>query len=293
MNSAHTQQALPERVIRPKKGLIGINLAELWRYRELFLYMAWRNILVRYKQTVIGLMWAVIRPVLLMGVFTVLFGKVAKFSIADAPPYVLITLAGIIPWQFFTNSINQGSNSLVANASMISKIYFPRLIAPSSAVLSGLVDFLVGLIILFAVLAYYGWAPPLTALWLPAFFLLALCASLGAGFWLSALNVKYRDVRHAVPFFIQFGVFITPVGYPSIKFTELFDRHPYLELAYYLNPMAGVADGFRWSLGLFQGGHYGRLFLPDLAFSAAAAVFLLISGAYYFRRVERTFADLI
>lgn len=271
-----------ERVIRKKSGLVAIDFEELWRYRELFWFLAWRDILIRYKQTVIGVAWAVIRPVVTMIVFTIIFGKLAKFP-SDGVPYPLLSFTALLPWQFFSNSLSESSNSVVANSNMISKIYFPRLIIPASAVISGLVDFLLCFIILLLLMFWYGVTPGINVLFLPLFFLLALFCAFGIGLWFSALNVEYRDVRHIVPFLVQFGLYISPVGFSSSIVPEKW------RLIYSLNPMVSVIDGFRWALL----GKKIPLFMPGLLLSSFMVFIILISGAYYFRKMESTFADVI
>lgn len=271
-----------ERVIRPKSGWVAIDFKELWRYRELFWFLAWRDILVRYKQTVIGIAWALIRPVATMIVFTIIFGKLAKFP-SDGIPYPLLSFTALLPWQFFSNALTESSNSVVANSNMISKIYFPRLIIPASAVISGLVDLLLCSGILLVLMLWYGVVPSSNILLLPLFFFLALFCALGIGLWFSALNVEYRDVRHVVPFLVQFGLYVSPVGFSSSIIPEKW------RLLYSLNPMVSVIDGFRWALldGKMP------LFMPGLLLSSFMILAVLISGAYYFRKMESTFADII
>jgi lipopolysaccharide transport system permease protein len=273
---------IEERIIRPKSGFVAIDFNEIWRYRELFWFLAWRDILVRYKQTVIGIAWALIRPIVTMIIFTVIFGKLAKLP-SDGIPYPVLTFTALLPWQFFANALSESSSSVVANANMISKIYFPRLIIPGSTVISGLVDFLLSFIILLVLMAWYEVVPTLAVLWLPLFFLLALFSSLGIGLWFSALNVEYRDVRYIVPFLVQFGLYVSPVGFSSSvipgKWRSL----------YSLNPMVGVIDGFRWSLL----GERVPLYMPGLLLSSLMVIIIFITGAYYFRKMERTFADVI
>jgi len=271
-----------ERVIRPKSGWVAIDFKELWGYRELFGFLAWRDILVRYKQTVIGITWALIRPVVTMIVFTVIFGKLAKLP-SDGIPYPLLSFTALLPWQFFANALTESSNSLVANANMISKIYFPRLIIPASAVISGVIDFLLCLIILFGLMLWYGVLPNMNILCLPIFFLLALFCSFGTGLWFSALNVEYRDIRHVIPFLVQFGLYISPVGFSSSIIPERW------RLVYSLNPMVGVIDGFRWAI---LGGKT-PLYLPGLFLSIFVVAILLVLGGYYFRKMEGTFSDVI
>lgn len=276
------QKFQKERVIKAKSGLVGIDFAELWDYRELFLFMAWRDILVRYKQTGVGIAWAVIRPLMMMVVFTLIFGKAANLP-SDGLPYPLLTLVALLPWQFFSQSLTQSSNSLVVNANMISKVYFPRLITPGSVILANVVDFLISFILLAVMMVYYKFIPTAAILTLPFFFLLAFFASLGLSMWLSALNVEYRDVRHAVPFMVQFGLFMSPVGFSSSIIPEKW------RLLYSLNPMVGVIDGFRWAIL----GQKVPLDYQGLILSSLIVMLLVVSGAFYFRKMERTFADVI
>ncbi len=273
---------MDERIIRPKHGLMPINLAELIRYRELFLFLAWRDILVRYKQTVLGIIWAVLQPFMTMIIFTIIFGKVARLPSADAP-YPVMTFAALLPWQFFANAMSQSSNSLIGSASIISKVYFPRLIIPASSILSGIVDFAISFIMLVGLMLWYHVEFRINLLLLPLFLLLAFSAAFGVGLWLSALNVKYRDIKYVVPFLVSMGMFISPVGYMS---SVVPDRWRFL---YSMNPMVGVIDGFRWCI-------LGPSFEPYwYGFWASAVVvfILLISGVYYFRSTEKTFADII
>jgi len=282
MSGGISEIMVKERVIKPHSGLVGINFAELWRYRELFGFLAWRNILIHYKQTSVGIVWAFIRPLATMVVFTVIFGRVAKLP-SDGIPYPLLTLAALLPWQFFANSLSQSSNSLVANPSLISKIYFPRLIIPTSAVLSSVIDFLISFVIFIGLMAWYRYIPTLAVFWLPAFFILAMVSSLGIGMWFSALNVEYRDVQHAVPFMVQLGLYVSPVGFSSSVVPQKW------RLLYSLNPIAGVIDGFRWSLL----GQKVPLYYNGLLLSIGVAILFLVTGAFYFKRMERTFADVI
>lgn len=271
-----------ERVIKPKKGLIPIDFRELWHYRELFWFLGLRDVMVRYKQTVLGIAWAVLEPVMVMIVFTVIFGKVAKLP-SDNIPYPILTFAAILPWNLFSKTLSEGSNSLVANAGMISKIYFPRLIMPTGAVISGCIDFAISLGILILLMLWYQIAPTVHAVFLPLFFLLAITTSLGVGLWLSALNVMYRDIKHIVPFFIRFGLYISPVGFASSVVPEKYS------LLYSLNPMVGVIDGFRWCL---LGGK-AAIYWPGVYLSIFLSLTVLITGMYFFRRMERFFADVI
>jgi lipopolysaccharide transport system permease protein len=275
-----------ERVIRPKHGLVPLDLRELWRYRELFWFLAWRDILVRYKQTYLGIAWALLQPLLLMVVFTIIFGKLGRFQSKDAA-YEVMTLAGLVPWLFFANAMSSSSSSLVASSNMISKIYFPRLIIPASAVLSGLVDFAIALAILFVMMAGYGAAFTAHLLLLPLFFAVAFLAALAVGLWLSALNVRYRDVKYIVPFLVQTGLYASPVAFMSSIVAEKLGERWFFW--YSLNPMVGVIDGFRWCV-------LGQQFEPHwagFAVSVAVILLLLVTGAFYFRSAERTFADVI
>jgi lipopolysaccharide transport system permease protein len=255
---------------------------DLWRYRELFYFLAWRDVLVRYKQTVIGVAWAIIQPLFTMIVFTLVFGRLAKLP-SGGVPYAVLVYAAMLPWQFFSSALSQCSASLIGNANLISKIYFPRLIIPTSSVIVAFVDFLISGTILAALMAWYGVAPPWQVVTLPFFILLAFAAAMGAGLWLAALNVEYRDFRYVVPFMIQAGLYISPVGFSSAIVPEKF------RLLYSLNPMVGVIDGFRWALL----GQQTALYLPGFIASVALVALLLLTGVWYFRKTERTFADVI
>lgn len=255
---------------------------DLWRYRELAFFLSWRDILVRYKQTVIGVAWSLIRPLLTMLVFTVVFGRIAKLP-AHGAPYPLIVFTALLPWQFFANALAECSGSVVENANMISKVYFPRLLVPVSAVFVSVVDFLISAGFLVVLLVGYRVMPGWRALTLPLFILLALGTAMGAGLWLAALNVKYRDFRYIVPFIIQFGLYVSPVGFSSSVVPAAW------QWLYALNPMVGVIDGFRWAI---LGGSQ-PLFLPGLACSVGLTLLLLVTGIAYFRKTERTFADVI
>ena len=272
----------PERVLRHKPGLAALDLGELWRYRELFLFLSWRDILVRYKQTYLGIAWALLQPFLTMVVFTVLFGRLAKFP-SNGAPYAVMTFAALLPWQFFANALSESSNSLVASSSMISKVYFPRLIIPASSVLSGIVDFAISLIILAVLMIWYGMHLNIRLLMLPIFFLVAASFAFAGGLWLGALNVKYRDVKYVVPFFTRMGLYVCPVGFLS---TIVPERWRFL---YSLNPMVGVIDGFRWCI-------LGDGFAPNWPGFWVSLVFvavLLVGGLFYFRSTEKRFADVI
>jgi lipopolysaccharide transport system permease protein len=267
---------------------------DLWRYRELFYFLAWRDILVRYKQTVIGVAWSVIRPFLTMVVFTLIFGKLAGLEErTEGVPYPILIFVALLPWQFFSNSLTESSQSLVLNANLISKIYFPRLIVPTSAVIVSLVDFaisfalLVLMIIGYMVFTDYSFAWSWKLLALPFLLLIAFAAAMGAGLWLGALNVKYRDFRYVVPFIVQFGLYISPVGFSSDIVSDKFGETG--RLLYSLNPMVGVIDGFRWAC-LGEG---ATLYLPGFALSLVLVALVLVTGIWYFRRTEKGFADVI
>lgn len=260
---------------------------DLWTYRELFYFLAWRDILVRYKQTAIGLAWALIRPFLTMVVFTVVFGNIAKLPSEGDAPYPIMVFSALLPWQFFSGALTECSNSLINNANLVSKVYFPRLIVPTSAVIVSFVDFLVSGMILLALMAWYNFVPDWRILTLPIFILIAFAASIGAGLWLAALNVKYRDFRFIVPFIVQFGLYVSPVGFSSKVIAQRFSEQ--LLLLYSLNPMVGVIDGFRWAI---LGGE-SQIYLPGFALSVGFVVVLLWSGIWYFRKTERKFADVI
>lgn len=256
---------------------------DLWKYRELFYFLAWRDILVRYKQTIIGMAWALVRPFLTMIVFTFVFSNIAKLPSEGTTPYPIMVFAGLLPWQFFSGALAECSNSLINNANLLSKVYFPRLIVPTSAVIVSFVDFMISGIILLGLMAYYNFIPDWRILTLPLFIAIAFAASMGAGLWLAALNVEYRDFRIIVPFIVQFGLYVSPVGFSS----QVID--PKWRLLYSLNPMVGVIDGFRWAI---LGGE-SNIYLPGFALSTALVILLLASGIWYFRRMERTFADVI
>ena len=256
---------------------------DLWRYRELFHILAWRDLAVRYKQTAIGVAWALIRPVLIMVVFTVVFGKIAKLPAPGTAPYAIMVFAALLPWQFFSTALAESSNSLISNANLISKIYFPRLIVPGASVITSFVDFLISFAILVVMMTAYGYWPDWRILSLPLFTVLAFGAAMGAGLWLCALNVEYRDFRFIVPFIVQFGLYISPVGFSSSIVPEQW------RLLYSLNPMVGVIDGFRWAI--LKGD--GPLYWPGLLVSVAVIFILCFSGTWYFRKMERTFADVI
>lgn len=272
-----------DRVIKPKRGLVPIDFAELWHYRELFWFLAWREILVRYKQTALGILWALIQPLFTMVVFTFIFGRLAGFAKDSDTPYALITLCGVVAWQFFANAMSKSGQSLVSQANLITKVYFPRLIVPATYVISAAVDFAIALVILFVIMGVYRVTPTLHLLLLPAFILIAAFAAFGVGLWLSALNVKYRDVKHLIPFMVRLGIYISPVGFLSSKISEDY------RFWYSLNPMVGVIDGFRWCIL----GPGFEPYWPGFWVSVAMVVVLFITGAYYFRFVEKTFADVV
>jgi len=269
--------------IKPTKGLAALNLGDLWRYRELIYFMIWRDVKVRYKQTMLGAAWAIIQPVLTMIVFTFLFGRIAKLPTDGNVPYPIFSYTALLPWGLFVAALNQASRSLTSNQNMVTKIYFPRLVLPLASILSGLVDFVIAFVILIGMMVYYKITPSFNAIWaLPLFLLLTIITALGVALWLSAINVQYRDVNYALPFMTQFWLFITPVAYSSNLISERW------QLVYSLNPMAGVVNGFRWALlGVGNG--------PDtsLWISASVSLLLLISGLFYFRNMEKTFADTI
>jgi lipopolysaccharide transport system permease protein len=256
---------------------------DLWKYRELFYFLAWRDFLVRYKQTVIGIAWALIRPLLTMLVFTVVFGKIAKLPSEGSAPYSILVYAAMLPWQFFSSSLTESSNSLIMNPNLISKIYFPRLIVPASSVITSFADFLISFAILAVMMTWYQYWPDWRIVAVPLFVVLAFGAAIGTGLWLCALNVEYRDFRYIVPFIVQFGVYISPVGFSSSRVPEKW------RLIYSLNPMVGIIDGFRWALLRGE----ARIYWPGLVTSIIVTLVLCLTGTWYFRRVERTFADVI
>ena len=267
--------------VRASRGWASLGLAHLWEYRELVYFLTWRDVKVRYKQTVLGAAWAVLQPVLTMLIFSLFFGRLAGMP-SDGIPYPIFTLAGLVPWTFFANALGQASNSLVGNASLITKVYFPRLIVPLATVLSGVIDAILACFVLAAMMAFYGIAPSARAVWIPALLVLVILIALGAGLWLSAMNVKFRDVRYTIPFLTQLWLFATPIAYPS----SLLDQ-PW-RTVYAINPMVGVVEGFRWAA---LGGTAAPV--AQVAVSFATAMVVLLTGALYFRRMERTFADTI
>lgn len=274
-------EELPTLLIAPPTGWIPLNLSELWEYRELLYFLVWRDVKVRYKQTVLGAAWAVMQPLFIMIVFSLFFGLLAKVP-SDGIPYPVFTFCALLPWQLFANALSEASNSLIGNQNLITKVYFARLVIPIAAVLSGLVDFLIAFVILIGMMFYYGIVPGWSILVLPAFILLAVLTALAVGLWLSALNVQYRDVRYTMNFLVQFWLFATPVAYPSSIIPE------HWRALYGINPMAGVVEGFRWALLGKTSPPSAMLWVSVLVVSA-----LLIGGLYYFRRMEQNFADFV
>lgn len=256
---------------------------DLWRFRELFIFLAWRDILVRYKQTVIGLSWSLLRPFLTMVIMTVVFGKLAKMPTDGSVPYPILVYAAMLPWQFFSTSFSEASNSLITNSNMLTKIYFPRLIIPASTVIVNFVDFIISFIILIGLMFWYHFVPSWTILYLPLFLGLALLSAIGAGLYIASLNVKYRDFRYIVPFVVQFGMYISPVGFSSNVVPEKW------RLLYSMNPMVGVIDGFRWSI---TGGE-SQIYMPGMLLSVGLIFLLLFYSIWYFRKMEKTFADIV
>jgi len=279
-NQAPEPEPLPVYRIQPSRGWVALRLREVWEYRELLYFLTWRDIKVRYKQTALGVAWAIIQPFFTMLVFTFI-RSLAKIP-SDGIPYPVFCYAALVPWTFFANGLTNSSNSLVGSSNLLSKVYFPRLTIPLATVFSGVVDLLLAFALLLVMMFYYGIAPTWQIVWLPLFLLLALITSLGVGLWLSALNVKYRDVKYIVPFIAQFWLLATPIAYPSSLLKEP------LRTIYGLNPMAGVVEGFRWAL-LGSKITVG----PLLIVSSLMAVLILIGGAFYFRRMEKTFADIV
>jgi len=256
---------------------------DLWRYRELFRVLAWRDLSVRYKQTVIGVLWALIRPVITVLVFTIIFGRIAQLPTDGTAPYALMVFAGMLPWTFFSSGLSEASNSVLNSANLITKVYFPRLIVPTATVVVAFVDFLINFCMLFLLMAWYKFVPDWRILVLPAFVLLVFCASVGPALWITSLNVKYRDFRYIIPFIVQLGLYVSPVGFSSSVVPEQW------RLLYSLNPMVGVIDGFRWCI---LGGQ-SELYAPGLAISIGVTALFLWFGIHQFRKVEKTFADLI
>lgn len=274
-------QAVPKIIIRPTDGWVAINFHELWEYRELLYFLTWRDIKVRYKQTALGAAWAVIQPFFTMVVFSLFFGRLAQVP-SDGIPYPVFAYCALVPWSFFAGSLDRAGNSLVTSANLLTKVYFPRLVIPMSAVLAGLIDFVIAFIVLVAMMLAYGITPTWAVVTLPFFLLLALMTALGVGLWLSALNVQYRDVRYTIPFITQFWLFASPVAYSANLVPEQW------RWLYGINPMAGVIDGFRWAL-------LGRQSAPGplLIVSVVMVVLLFVGGLFYFRRMEKSFADVV
>jgi lipopolysaccharide transport system permease protein len=280
---AMSQPENPQEVVTIEAGRSDAHYwRDLWAFRELLMFLAWRDILVRYKQTVIGIAWSLIRPLLTMIVFTIVFGKLAGLP-SNGAPYPVLVFAALLPWQFFANSLSDSSNSMLSNAGMISKVYFPRLIVPASSIVVSLVDFLITFCILVILMLWYQIYPTWRILVLPGFMLLALATALGAGLWFAALNTKFRDFRYIVPFVVQFGMYVSPVGFSSDVVPERW------RLLYSMNPMVAVIDGFRWAV---LGGS-AQLYWPGFIASCALIAFLLFTGVMYFRKTEKTFADVI
>jgi len=271
----------PVIVIKPSRGWIALKLNELWEYRELLYFLIWRDIKVRYKQTVLGAAWAIIQPFFTMVVFSLFFGRLAKMP-SDGIPYPIFAYAALVPWTFFAYGLSQSSNSLVGNANLIKKVYFPRLVVPISSVISGVFDFILAFVVLLGMMLYYGIFPTVSIVWLPFLLLLTFITSLGVGLWLSALNVQFRDVRYTVPFLTQFWLFATPIAYPSSLLSE-----PWRTL-YGINPMVGVVEGFRWAL-LGTDTAPG----PIIIVSTVVALVVFVGGAFWFRKMEKTFADVV
>lgn len=268
--------------IEPSKGWVSLKLNEIWEYRELLYFLTWRDIKVRYKQTVLGAGWAILQPFLTMVVFSLFFGGLAEIP-SDGVPYPIFSYTALVPWTFFATGLSMSSNSLVGSANLIKKVYFPRLTIPLATVLSGVLDFLIAFAVLILMMPFFGVAPTINVLFLPCFVLLAFVTSLGIGLWLSAMNVQFRDIRYIVPFITQFWLFLTPIAYPSSLI-----KNDFLRAIYGINPMAGVVEGFRWAL-------LGTETAPGLLIliSSLAALILFISGLFYFRRMEKTFADVV
>jgi lipopolysaccharide transport system permease protein len=277
----HQAGAPPLTVIQPTRGWISVGLRDLWAYRELFFFLVWRDIKVRYKQTVIGALWAILQPVLTMIVFSLIFGRAAGLS-SDGYPYPVFVFAALLPWQLFSTALTQSSTSIVVNKQLVTKVYFPRLIIPLASTLSGIVDFLMSFVVLIGLMAYYRIVPPIWVITLPLFVILAIATALAAGLWLTALNARYRDVQYTVPLLMQLWFFLTPVVYSTSILPGNF------EFLYGLNPMVGVVQGFRWAL-LGSAAHIGALTILGFAMTFV----LLVSGAAYFRRTEKVFADLV
>lgn len=280
-SSTETLTAVPRIRLKPSNGWRALNLREFWQYRELLYFLSWRDIKVRYKQTALGALWAILQPFLTMLVFSLFFGHLAKIP-SDGIPYPIFAFSALVPWTFFSNGLTQSGNSLVQSAGMLKKVYFPRLIVPISSILSGVVDFLFAFLVLIGLMFWYGIVPTANVVWLPFLLLLAFGTALGVGLWLSAMNVQFRDVRYTIPFLAQFWLFATPIAYPSSLLSE-----PWRTI-YGINPMVGVVEGFRWAL-------LGTATAPGplIIVSALTMLTILITGMFYFRRMESTFADVV
>lgn len=284
MTETSIAQSDPDTIIlRPSRGWSTLNLADLWRYRELIFFLTWRDLKVRYKQTILGVAWAVIRPVITMVIYSLIFGNLAQLD-SEGVPYSIFTYVALLPWQLFSKAMNDAGRSMVSNRNMVTKIYFPRLVIPVSTILSGLADFLIAFVILIGMMVYFQVPITLNILYLPLFLLLALVTALGVGLWFSALNVYYRDVGYVLPFLTEVWKYITPVAYSAQYITGRW------QFIYALNPMAGVVQGFRWAL---LGTALDSSALTTMLISAFVAVVVLISGLFYFRRMERSFADMV
>jgi len=279
--SAREPTARPVTRIAPARGWIPLDLQQLWVYRELLLFLAWRDVSIRYKQTVLGATWSIIQPLFAMVVFSLFFGRLAKVP-SDGVPYPVFSYCALLPWTYFSTALISSSNSLVGSSHLITKVYFPRLVIPIASVLPAMIDFAIAFVVLIGMLLWYGIVPTIAIVWLPAFLLLALITALAVGMWMSALNVEYRDIRYTLNFLVQFWMFASPVVYSTSMVPERW------RALYGLNPMTGVIEGFRWAL-------LGTGTRPGLytAVSAAVTVLLLISGAFYFKRMERSFADVV
>lgn len=280
-SSTETLTAVPRIRLKPSNGWRALNLREFWQYRELLYFLSWRDIKVRYKQTALGALWAILQPFLTMLVFSLFFGNLAKMP-SDGIPYPIFAFAALVPWTFFSNGLTQSGNSLIQSAGMLKKVYFPRLIVPISSILSGVVDFLFAFLVLIGLMFWYGIVPTANVVWLPFLLLLAFGTALGVGLWLSAMNVQFRDVRYTIPFLAQFWLFATPIAYPSSLLSE-----PWRTI-YGINPMVGVVEGFRWAL-------LGTATAPGplIIVSALTMLTILVTGMFYFRRMESTFADVV
>jgi lipopolysaccharide transport system permease protein len=262
---------------------------DLWKYRGLFYFLAWRDILVRYKQTVIGVLWSILRPLITIVIFTVVFNKLGNFSSGSDVPYAIMVCAGMLPWQFFSSAFGESANSLIVNSNLLTKVYFPRLIVPASTIIVSLIDFLISFIILIGLFIWYQFVPGWRILLVPFFLFLATVTALGSGLFIAALNVKYRDFRYVIPFIVQFGLYISPVGFNSNVIYSSNNISQFFKYVYALNPMVGVIDGFRWCI---LGGNT-TLHLPEFLTSIAASILFLFFGVLYFRKMEKSFADVI